>query len=85
MASSHELSCQELVELVTDYLEKTLSPEDRARFERHLSVCPGCVTYLEQIRQTSALAGRISEESIPPEAEENLLRAFRDWKSRPRE
>jgi len=85
VASSHELSCQELVELVTDYLEKTLSPEDRARFERHLSVCPGCVTYLEQIRQTSALAGRISEESIPPEAEENLLRAFRDWKSRPRE
>ncbi len=74
------LSCQELIELVTDYVEGTLSPADRARFERHLGVCADCDNYLGQMRQTILLVGTIAEEDIPDDAKRQLLRAFRDWK-----
>ena len=59
-----QLSCQELVELVTDYLEGALSPEEAARFEDHIGRCTGCAAYLEQIRQTIVLAGRLTPESL---------------------
>jgi anti-sigma factor RsiW len=74
------LKCQELVELVTAYLDGALSPTDRNRFEAHLAQCQGCSNYLDQMRQTIALTGRLSEESIPPGARDKLLQAFRDWK-----
>ncbi|HEV8603589.1 MAG TPA: zf-HC2 domain-containing protein [Gaiellaceae bacterium] len=77
-----QLSCQELVELVTDYLEEALPPEDRARFEAHLEPCEGCTTYLDQMRTTIELVGRLTPEHLDPEAEAVLLRAFRDWNSR---
>ena len=77
-----QLSCQELVELVTDYLEDALPPEERARFEAHLVPCDGCRTYLEQIRTTIELTGRLTPEQLDPEAEAALLGAFRDWHSR---
>jgi anti-sigma factor RsiW len=77
-----QLSCQELVELVTDYLEGALSAEDAARFEDHIGRCAGCRAYLEQIRETIALAGRLTPESLSPEAERELLDAFRGWRSR---
>ena len=76
-----QLSCQELVELVTDYLEGALSAEDTARFEDHIGRCSACTTYLEQIRQTIALAGRLTPESLSPEAERELLEAFRGWRA----
>jgi anti-sigma factor RsiW len=75
-----QLSCQELVELVTDYLEGALSPEDAARFEDHVGRCTGCAAYLEQIRQTIVLTGRLTPESLSPEAERELLDAFRRWR-----
>ena len=75
-----EMTCQELVELVTEYFEGTLSPTDRARFEAHLPNCRGCRNYLEQMRQTIRSAGRLSEETISPEAMDTLLTRFRDWK-----
>lgn len=75
-----ELTCKELVELVTAYFEQTLSPDERARFERHLGVCPGCSTYVEQMRQTITLVGDLREEDITPAAQNHLLQAFRDWK-----
>ena len=75
------LSCRELVELVTDYLEGALSRSDRARFERHIKGCPHCTAYLEQMRQTLALLGRLEEQSLPPAARDELLTAFRDWQS----
>jgi anti-sigma factor RsiW len=75
------MSCNQFVELVTDYLDGVLSPEDRARFEAHLSLCDGCSIYLEQMRKTIGLLGHLPPESIPPAAQEELLRAFRDWKS----
>jgi anti-sigma factor RsiW len=76
-----QLSCQELVELVTDYLEGALSAEDTARFEDHISRCGACSIYVEQLRQTVALAGRITIDSLSPKAERELLEAFRGWRS----
>ena len=74
-----ELSCQELVELVTDYLEGVMPRELRQRFERHIGKCTGCRAYLEQIRETIRATGAVTPESITPEAERALLDAFRDW------
>jgi anti-sigma factor RsiW len=76
-----QLSCQELVELVTDYLEGALSAEETDRFDDHIGRCTGCAAYLEQIRQTIAFAGRLTPESLSPEAEHALLDAFRGWRS----
>jgi anti-sigma factor RsiW len=80
MNAPSDLTCQELVELVTDYLEQTLAPAERARFEKHLAGCPGCQIYLGQMRQTLKLLGTLSEESIEPAARDQLLRTFRHWK-----
>ena len=77
-----QLSCQELVELVTDYLEDALPPVERARFEAHIEPCDGCRTYLEQIRTTIGLTGRLAPEQLEPAAEAALLGAFRDWHAR---
>jgi anti-sigma factor RsiW len=74
-----QLSCREFVELVTDYLEGALLEEERLRFEDHISRCDGCTAYLEQIRQTVGVAGRLTEDALSPEAERVLLDAFRDW------
>jgi len=81
-ASDAELTCQELVELVTDYLESRLPPAARARFEGHLGRCDGCGAYLEQIRQVIGVAGRAAEEDVAPAARRELLAAFRGWKKR---
>jgi hypothetical protein len=77
-----DLPCQELVELVTDYLEDRLPASQRARFDAHLAQCSGCRTYLEQMRQTVRALGRLTEESIEPAIKDRLLDAFRDWKRR---
>ena len=77
------LSCQELVELVTDYLEGALSPADRARFDAHISGCEGCTMYLRQMREMLELLGELTTDSISPQAEAELLATFRDWKARP--
>lgn len=73
------LSCQELVELVTQYLEGVMPEEERARFENHLSRCQGCTAYVEQMRQTIQITGRLSEETIAPKTKEQLLALFRNW------
>ena len=75
-----QLSCRELVELVTDYLEGALSPEEHARFEEHIGRCDGCDTYLEQMRQTIKLVGRLPAGTLSAEAERELLEAFRGWR-----
>ncbi|HJR88882.1 MAG TPA: zf-HC2 domain-containing protein [Aeromicrobium sp.] len=77
-----EMPCQELVELISDYLEDRLSPVDRTRFEAHLADCEACRTYLEQFRQTIRALGRLPEESLSPEARTALLDAFRGWSRR---
>jgi anti-sigma factor RsiW len=76
------MSCRELVELITEYLENRLSLVDRARFEAHLADCELCRLYLEQFRQTIRTLGRLPEESLPLAAREALLAAFRGWSRR---
>jgi anti-sigma factor RsiW len=73
------MSCRELVELVTAYLEDVLSLENRIRFETHLGGCDGCTTYLEQMRRTIELTGTLRVDDVAPEAEAALLHAFRAW------
>jgi len=77
-----DLECRELVELVTEYLEGSLAPEERTRFELHLAICPGCTAYVRQLRGTLRAAGRLTERSLSDDARDRLLRAFRDWKRR---
>jgi anti-sigma factor RsiW len=76
-----QLSCRELVELVTDYLEGALPGEERLRFEDHIARCGGCKIYLEQIRQTVAALGHLPEEALSPDAERVLIEAFRGWRA----
>jgi anti-sigma factor RsiW len=76
------MTCQELVELVTDYFEGTLSTEDVARFNAHLSGCDGCQAYLREMEQTIQTLGKLTNETIDPNARVQLLDLFRDWKAR---
>ena len=77
-----EMACQELVEVVTDYLEDVLPEPERARLEAHLAECPYCVTYIAQMRQTIDAVGELSVEMISREQQEQLLEAFRGWRAR---
>lgn len=74
------LTCQEIVELVTDYVEGTMSPELRASFEFHLSKCDGCTNYVEQIAMTIRLAGKVEAAELSPEFRARLIEAFRDFR-----
>jgi len=75
------MTCAELVELVTAYLEGTLSDEQRRAFDEHLALCPGCDRYLGQFRRTIDLLGELPEESLSPQTRERLLDAFAEWRS----
>ena len=77
--STQGLSCHEVVELVTDYLEGALAPDLRARVEEHLAGCDGCTRYLEQMREMIRLTGMLTEEQIPDDQRSALLDAFRSW------
>jgi anti-sigma factor RsiW len=80
MIDTEALSCQELVELVTDYLEGALDDRDQRAFERHLAACDGCTEYVAQLRTTIRLVGTITPADLTQDAESALLKAFRDWK-----
>lgn len=73
--------CRQAVELMTDYLEGALSPEDRARFEAHLAGCPHCTAYLEQMRVTISAIGRIDAEQLDPETRDDLVALYRSWRA----
>ena len=75
------LVCREFVELVTDYLEGTMSPRERARFESHIADCPNCRRYLAQMRTTLAVLGSIAPEAVAPEAMDELVGLFRRWQA----
>ncbi len=80
MVTPNPLTCQELVELVTEYLEDKLPAAERSRFDEHLAACPGCRIYIEQMRQTIRAAGKLSDKSVPPVTLQELVQIFRDWK-----
>lgn len=76
-----ELPCQDLVEVVTDYLDGALSEIDRRRFEEHLAICERCVAYVEQIRLTIAATGRAGArpDALPADLRDGIRDAFRNW------
>ena len=78
-----QMTCKELVELVTEYIEGTLPEDVRIRVESHLTGCDGCTNYLEQMRQTIRLTGQVREENLTATQREDLLRLFRGWQDTP--
>jgi anti-sigma factor RsiW len=77
-----ELTCRQLAEIITDYFEGALSPVDRTRFDGHLADCDNCTTYVEQMRTTIAVSGKIAEDDLAPAVRVELLEAFRGWAAR---
>lgn len=75
------LVCQEVVELVTDYLEGAMPPRERARFESHIADCPNCRRYLAQMRTTLDVLGRIEAEAVAPEAMDEMIELYRRWQA----
>jgi anti-sigma factor RsiW len=74
------ISCQEVVELVTDYVERALPADEAAVFEQHLNSCDRCVWYVDQVRKTIDVVGQLRAEDVPDDTKEQLLTAFRDWR-----
>ena len=74
------MNCRQVVELMTDYIEGTLAPAERARFEDHIAGCDGCTAYLEQMRITRRIVGKLADVPMPPPVERDLLEAFRNWR-----
>jgi anti-sigma factor RsiW len=77
--TARDLTCREVIDLLTDYVEDALPAEERRRVEAHLATCDGCTAYLEQVRETIRLTGMLTEEQVPDEDKHRLLAAFRDW------
>ena len=76
------VTCQEVVEVVTDYLDGVLPDEELSVVEQHLNFCEGCVTYLEQMRATVAIVSRVRTDDLSGAMRERLITAFRDWRDR---
>ncbi|KUI29968.1 anti-sigma factor [Mycobacterium sp. IS-1742] len=73
------MNCNELVELVTAYLDESLDHETRARFDLHLLECDGCTNYLQQFRTTVSTLGKVPDDDLDPTFRTRLLDAFKDW------
>lgn len=83
MSASQTFSCRQVVDLVTEYLEDGLPPDERRTFERHVAICPPCRGYLAQMRRVQELTGTLSDSDVPERLRASLLDAFRDWRSDP--
>ena len=81
MRLAEDLTCADLVELVTDYFDGALVEPDRERFEEHIVFCAGCENYLEQMRTTVDVVGWLTEADLGPAMADELLAAFRGWKA----
>ena len=79
MFRRRRLSCQQMVELVTEYLDGVMEPRRRARFEAHLAGCDGCTNYVEQFRTTVSVVGRLEVDDVPEPVMAELISAFRSW------
>ena len=81
-ADVEHLTCKEFVEVLTDYLEGALDPAERADIERHIVICRGCSNYIEQMRSTIDLLGRMADDDrADGEHSERLLGLFREWRA----
>jgi anti-sigma factor RsiW len=77
------LTCQQVVDLVTDYLEGALTARQRRRFEAHLAGCVHCPEYLAQMRATIDLAGSITPDDLTPQMQAEFIGLFRQWQADP--
>jgi hypothetical protein len=82
--SVQEITCKELVEVVTDYFEGRMPPDRRLLFEEHVAFCSWCQTYLDQMRETIRITGTLTEDDLSAETRGALLEAFRDWNAQSR-
>jgi len=82
-AQREDLACQEVVELVTDYLENALLPRTRALLDDHLAGCEGCTAYFDQVQRTIMLLRQLTQQPISSETKHELLETFRAWKDTP--
>jgi anti-sigma factor RsiW len=80
VSAPEDITCREIVEIVNDYVEGALTPEEREAVELHLNLCDGCTDYLEQLRLSIALTGELPAEALSPELEEELCIAFRSFR-----
>jgi predicted anti-sigma-YlaC factor YlaD len=80
MTINDELTCQEVVELVTEYLENALLPETQKRLEEHIADCPGCTNYIEQVQLTIGMLRQLTREPVFPATKQELLQIFQNWK-----
>jgi anti-sigma factor RsiW len=78
-----DLVCQQIVELVTSYLEGILSPAQTRRFEAHLANCPHCTEYLAQMRATIELTGTITPEDLTAPMLREFTDLYRSWRADP--
>jgi predicted anti-sigma-YlaC factor YlaD len=78
--SAQALTCHEVIELLSNYIDGALSTDDQRRVDEHLALCDGCRTYLEQMRETIRMTGRLTEDQVPDSDKNALLDAFRDWR-----
>ena len=80
MSAAHQLICQEIVEVITDYLEGAMDAELQSSFEAHLAGCPHCTHYVEQMRAMIRVSGTIEAEALTPDFRAGLLAAFREFR-----
>ena len=80
MRFPEDITCREIVELVNDYVEGTLGPAEREAVEMHLNLCDGCTDYVQQLRMSIELTGKLPADAISPELEEELCAAFRSFR-----
>jgi anti-sigma factor RsiW len=78
--TADDLTCKELVEVITDYFDGAMRDADRARFERHLAECSGCTAVVSQFRTTIEVTGRLTEDQVTPEQREAMRDVFRRWR-----
>jgi anti-sigma factor RsiW len=81
LADVAPMPCQELVELVTSYLDRSLDGADRERLEAHLKLCDPCVAFIEQFRETIAASGHLHAGDLAPDTQAELLKLFKDWRT----
>ena len=73
------LTCQQMTELVTEYLEGKLSLWQRMKFQMHLGMCRHCRAYLRQMKLTIATMGALPDDPMPPDVHDDLMARFRTW------
>ena len=75
-----DITCREVLELLTEYLEGALAPAVEREVDRHLDACDGCWRYLDQFQVAIETTAELREEAVAVDVRESLLDAFRTWR-----